>query len=291
MARPTLTHGSEQLVLFGDCQRWRHGRAHYRPAGEPFDPARYGVEPIGFAAARQFVRREHYSGSMPVARLQVGLMHKASPFAAEVLAGVLVFSVPVQERAVPAWLALPPRLGIEIGRLVLLDAVPGNGESWFLGRAFRWLRALLPEVQGVLSYCDPLERRDASGHLVKRGHIGTVYRAFNGRFAGRSTPRTLILGPDGRSINERTLSKIRNDEQGAGYAVRQLMALGAPPRRVGEEGVAYVVRALAEGSFRRVRHPGNLTFTWRLRYASRDAEAGATNPVANGPVHSGSISA
>ena len=147
---------------------------------------------------------------------------------------------------------------------VLLDAVPGNGESWFLGRCFRLLRQLLPEVQGVLSYCDPLERRDAQGHVVKRGHIGTVYKAFNGRYAGRSAARTLLLSADGRSVNERTLSKIRLGEQGAGYAIRQLQALGAPAPRPGEAGPAYVARAVSEGGFRKVRHPGNLAFTWRL---------------------------
>lgn len=254
----------EQLPLFTGCQRWQQGRERYRPAGEPFVAFRYGVEPIDFAAARRFVQQHHYSGTMPAARLQIGLMHKTSPFAAESLAGAIVFSVPVQERAVPAWLEMPPRLGIEIGRLVLLDAVPGNGESWFLGRAFRLLRALLPEVQGVLSYCDPLERRDVEGRIVKRGHIGTIYKAFNGRYVGRSSARTLVLAPDGRCVNERTLSKIRLNEQGAGYAVRQLQALGAPAPRRGEGGAAYVSRALEEGRFRRVRHPGNLTFTWRV---------------------------
>jgi hypothetical protein len=253
-----------QLPLFGGCQRWRAGRDSYRPAGEPFVAQRYAVEPIEFKAARQFVEQTHYSGSMPAARLQVGLMHKASAFQRDNLAGVLVFSVPVQEQAVPAWLELPPRLGIEIGRLVLLDQVPGNGESWFLGRAFRLLRQLLPEVRGVLSYCDPVERRNAVGAIVKRGHIGTVYRAFNGRYMGRSASRTIVLGPGGQCVNERTLSKIRRDEQGCGYAMRQLKALGAPARRAGEEGRAYVARALNEGGFRKVRHPGNLTFTWRL---------------------------
>lgn len=259
-----MISAGEQLPLVSGCQRWRRGRACYRPAGEPFDPSRYGVEPIDFAEARRFVVEHHYSGSMPAARLQLGLMHKASAWQAGALAGVVVFSVPVQERAVPAWLDLPPRLGIEIGRLVLLDDVAANGESWCLGRAFRLLRQLLPEVRGVLSYCDPLERRDADGRVVKRGHIGTVYRAFNGRFAGRSAARTLLLARDGRSVNERTLSKIRLGEQGAGYAVRQLRALGAPAPRPAEDGPAYVSRALAEGGFRKVRHPGNLTFTWRL---------------------------
>ncbi|GAO20213.1 hypothetical protein ALISP_0033 [Alicycliphilus sp. B1] len=265
MARPVLSHSGEQLALFGGCQRWRLGQERYRPAGEPFDPGRYGAEPIGFAKARCFVVDHHYSATMPVARLQIGLLHKASACRPETLAGVLVFSVPVQEQAVPAWLGLPPRLGIEIGRLVLLDAVPGNGESWFLGRCFRLLRQLLPEVRGVLSYCDPLERRDAQGRVVKRGHIGTVYKAFNGRYAGRSAARTLLLAPDGRSVNERTLSKIRRGEQGAGYAVRQLQALGAPAPFPGEDGSAYVTRALDEGGFRKLRHPGNLTFTWSGR--------------------------
>lgn len=73
-----------------------------------------------------------------------------------------------------------------------------------------------------------------------------------------------MLAPDGRSVNERTLSKIRLGEQGAGYAVRQLQALGAPAPCLGEDGAAYVSRALEEGNFRRVPHPGNLTFTWRL---------------------------
>jgi hypothetical protein len=30
---------------------------------------------------------------------------------------------------------------VELGRLVLLDDVPANGESWFIARAFELLRA------------------------------------------------------------------------------------------------------------------------------------------------------
>lgn len=256
----------DQLPLFGSCQRWRGRRATYRPAGEPFAPSRYAVEPIPFAQAKAYVTENHYSGSMPVSRLQVGLMHKASHVVPAQLAGVIVLSVPVQERAIPAWFnGLDPRLGIEIGRLVLDDAVPSNAETWFLGRTFRLMRSLMPELVGVLSYCDPIERRNAAGEVVKRGHVGTVYRAFNGKYVGRSSARTMILSRDGRCVSERALSKIRGDEQGAAYALRQLRELGAPARRGGEHGDDYVARALDEGGFRKVRHPGNLTFTWRLR--------------------------
>lgn len=261
-----IVAAEDQLPLFGSCQRWRGGRASYRPAGEPFTPSRFAVEPIRFAHAKAYVTEHHYSGSMPASRLQVGLMHKASAFASAQLAGVIVLSVPVQERAIPAWFdGLDPRLGIEIGRLVLDDSIPSNAETWFLGRTFRIMRRVMPEVVGVLSYCDPIERRNADGHVIKRGHVGTVYRAFNGKYVGRSSARTIVLSRDGRCVSERALSKIRGDEQGAAYALRQLRELGAPARRVGEHGDDYVARALDEGGFRRLRHPGNLTFTWRLR--------------------------
>lgn len=254
-----------QLDLFSACQRWRGRRPSYRPAGEPLVTSRYEVVPIDFAQAKRYVQQHHYSGSMPASRLQVGLWHKASAVRSESLVGVIVFSVPIQEQAIPAWLeGLSPRLGVELGRMVLDDAVPGNGESWMLGKAFRLLRRLLPEVRGVLSYCDPVERRDAGGNVIKRGHVGTSYRAFGGRYCGRSAPRTLILSTDGRCLSERALSKIRTDEQGAAYALRQLRDLGAPARRPLEDGAAYVERAIKEGGFCRVRHPGNYAFTWRL---------------------------
>lgn len=34
-----------QIPLFG-VQRWRNRRDSYRPAGEPIDPRRYGVEVV-----------------------------------------------------------------------------------------------------------------------------------------------------------------------------------------------------------------------------------------------------
>lgn len=40
--------------------------------------------------------------------------------------------------------------------------------------------------------------------------------------------------------------------------------MGAPRRRPGESGSEYVRRALAEGPFRRVRHPGNFVYVWPL---------------------------
>jgi hypothetical protein len=256
---------ADQIPLFNACQRWNQHRASYRPAGEPIDPTRYHVAPVAFSEAKKFVVTHHYSATMPATQLAIGMYAKPSRFRAAELAGVVVFSVPIQEAAIPAWLdGLPARQGTEIGRCVLRDEVPANGETFLLGRAFRALRAALPGVKGVLSYCDPLERTDSAGNVVKRGHVGTIYRAHNGRLLGRSSPRTMVLSRDGRTVCQRALSKIRGGEQGADYATRQLVTLGAPARAPFEDGTEYVKRALREGGFRATRHPGNLVFGWAL---------------------------
>lgn len=255
-------------------QRWRNRREAYRPAGELIDPQRYGVEVVAERDARPFVEMHHYAGSFPAARLSVGL-YRAQPFQAPALVGVAVFSVPMQAAAIPAWAGVPAAAGVELGRFVLLDDVPGNGETWFLARAFRALRAEKPGVRAVLSYSDPTPRSTADGHVVKPGHIGVIYQAFNGRYVGRSSPRTLHMDAAGRIVSGRALSKLRNGERGEAYAERELVAMGAPARMPGEAGVEYVRRALAEGPFRAVRHPGNHVYAWPL---DREAERTAVPP-------------
>lgn len=253
------------------CLRWNERRARYRPAGEVFDTKRAAVHAIDEQTAKAFVTRHHYSGSFPAARFRAGLF-------TDRLVGVIVFSVPMQQSVIPCYFpGLDPAAGVELGRLVLLDDVPANAESWFTARAFRLLRAALPEVSGVVSYSDPMERRTETGEIVKPGHIGVVYQALNASYCGRSKARTLMVSRDGRVVSPRSLSKLRNDERGAAYAYQQLRAMGAPARQPLEEGPAYIARALAEGGFRRARHPGNHTYTWWLG-DRRQAPRAATLP-------------
>ena len=244
-------------------QRWREGRDSYRPDGEPINTSLYGCRVVRERVAKQFVCKEHYSHAFPAAVLSVGLFRKA-PFLPEELVGVAVFSVPMQQKVIPAYFPeSDPNDGVELGRFVLLDDVPANGETWFLKRAFR----LLKEEKGkkcVVSYSDPMERRTSSGVLVKPGHFGTIYQAFNGRFLGRARGRTLVLAPSGTVVSERSISKLRNAEKGADYVYRQFIELGAPKRKPLEGDREYVQRAVSE-SFTKVRHPGNLVYGWPLR--------------------------
>ncbi len=240
-----------------DCQRWTRGRDSYRPAGEPINTTQYGVEEIGELQAKAFVTREHYSGSYPAARVRVGLFR-----AGDGLVGVAVFSQPMNPATVPKYLSAAD--GCELGRFVLRDDVPANGETWFLARCFKILRQRYPGLGGVVSYSDPVPRTSADGVVVKPGHLGIIYRAHNGRYVGLARAENLVLDAGGRVISRRTLSKLRNDERGAAHAYAQLLAAGAPRRRPLEESVAYCQRALAEGPFRRLKHPGNLTYVWSL---------------------------
>lgn len=197
-----------QLALGEGCQRWLQRRPRYRPPGEPFDPGRCEVALIDEGTAKPWVIEHHYSGSYPAARLRVGLFLKER-HRREQLGGVAVFSVPMNQAVVPSYLGVPASAGVELGRFVLLDheLLAANAETWFLARAFRFARREL-SASGIVAYCDPLPRVDDSGAVVKRGHTGTIYSAHNGRYAGRSSARTLTLLPTGQVISERTLSKL-----------------------------------------------------------------------------------
>ncbi len=250
---------------FAGCQRWRRGRDSYRPAGEPFDGSRATVCVIDQAAAKAFVCSNHYSRSFPASRLNVGLFRKGA-FGSERLCGVATFSVPMSQAVIPAYFPeLQPAQGVELGRFILADDVEANGETWMLARAFKALRTALPGVRGIVSYCDPLPRHNAEGVVVKRGHIGTIYKAHNARYRGRSRARMLLLMPDGSVANERSLSKVCTGDRGADGVQRDLQRQGAPARHFGESGRDWLARLVAMQFLRRVAHPGNHAFSWELR--------------------------
>ena len=249
-----------QGKLLFPCQRWRNHRSSYRPKGEPIDASKYGVEEIPELDAKSFVCNHHYSSSYPPARRRMGLFR-----AGDGLVGVAVFSVPCQIRTIPCYApGLDHSQGVELGRFVLLDDVPANGETWFLARAFKLLKRSTPGLKAVVSYADPVPRSTSDGVLVKPGHIGTIYQAYNGRYMGRSGKETHHFAPNGQFVNRRSLSKIRLGERGAAGAYETLVKCGAPRMARGESGDAYVARLVAEGTLRRFRHPGNHVYIWAL---------------------------
>lgn len=263
---------AKPLLPFAIDKRWQDRRERWRSPDVVFSPDACAVDVVEERAARAFVVEHHYSGTFPAARLSVGLYQSRR------LAGVAVFSVPMQAAVVPRYTGLAAAAGVELGRFVLLPEVAYNGETWFLARALRLLR----EEKGcraVVSYADPMERSTAAGLITKPAHFGTIYQASNAAFAGRASAQWMWIDRDGRAISRRALSKIRLREVGCAYAERQLVDAGAEPRRAFEEPVAWLARVLCEPTFRRIRHPGNFAYAFGLDRAARASIAAANDPL------------
>lgn len=257
-------------------QRWAEGRDSYRPPQERIEPREYDVAAIADdGTARAFVEGHHYSRSYPAARVRVGLYRRG------VLVGVAVFSHPCNDRVLTITFPVTPTLAtIELGRFVLLDEVPGNGETWFLARCFELLRQRA--ILGVVSFSDPVPRSAVDGRAVFPGHIGTIYQAHNARYLGRGTPDLLRVLPDGTVLSPRTQQKIRAGERGWRAAVELLGRYGADviadgaPRADRLEWLTTWLPRLT----RRVRHPGNHKYAWSLSRRLRLAASLAYPKVA-----------
>lgn len=256
--------------LFLDIgQRWRDGKSTYRPRGETIRTADYEVVATDSdTIARAFIERHHYSRSYPAARERYLLMRGGA------LVGVAVYSVPPSE-AVLERLPCDPSAGVELGRLVLLDDVPGNGESWFVARTHELLRA--SGYEAIVSHSDPVPRRKACGELVMPGHVGFVYQATNAVYAGRTNRTLHVLRPDGTILSPRALTKIRRWEHGAARAVDSLVAIGAVPPTSLELSTRdgrrdWMWREIGR-TCRRMRHGGNHRYLWALDRRCRKAIA------------------
>jgi hypothetical protein len=68
----------------------------------------------------------------------------------------------------------------------------------------------------------------SDGTRITPGHVGWIYQATNAIYTGRATARTLVLLPDGTTLNARSIQKIRAQEQGYDHVERRLIALDTP---------------------------------------------------------------
>lgn len=243
----------------GVTQRWRDTTPRWRPAGEDgFDPDRYEVREIPEDAAARFVRAHHYSASWPSTRLHFGLHDGAR------LVGVVALGVPMSVKVLtnPFPSLVPYTESLEQSRLVLLDEVPANGESWFCAEAFRV--AARDGVRGVVAFSDPMPRWRRDGALIKPGHVGIVYQALNFTYCGRGTRRSLVVLPDASVLTARAIAKVTARERGHAGVVSRLVALGATPPCPGGDLAVWLRVALDEVRARRVHHPGNHRYVIRL---------------------------
>jgi len=239
-------------------QRWRQGTDSYRPPDERIRTAEFDVAELpDDAAAKAFVLEHHYSGSYPAARWRFGLWHHG------ILEGVAVFSHPCNDRVLTNVFPGKSTDSVELGRFVLLDEVPGNGETWMLGQCFRLLRR--EGLAGVIAFSDPCRRVNRLGEQVFGGHIGTIYQAHNAAYLGRGSARTLTLLPDGSILSDRAQQKVRAADRGVHYAVGRLVAFGAEtPQSYEPWHLAIWLKEWKRRLCRSARHHGNHKYAWSL---------------------------
>jgi hypothetical protein len=241
-------------------QRWRERKPRFRPAGELINTKLFEVSALPEDRAKAFIEKHHYSGTYPAARRRFGLFQGSD------LVGAAVFSHPCNDRTITNVFGCEKATdGLELGRFVLLDKVPANGESWFLARCRELLK--VEGFVGVVSFSDDTPRTKANGDATFAGHIGTIYQASNAAFLGRGTARRLRLLPDGKVLSDRSIQKIRSSDRGLRYAAGILESYGAADLAGGDPRVwlDYHLPKLT----RTVAHPGNLKYAWSFSKAVR----------------------
>ena len=259
-------------------QRWRQRHSTWvRPDRPLFDPSHYQVDRCSEADAKPFVVEHHYSASFPAARFAYRLDDRRDGQ----LAGVAVFGIPASARVLTGpFPDLEPYVeSLELSRLVLLDDVAYNAESWFVARCHHDLTAR--GVRGVVAFADPMPRHTADGRVITPGHAGVIYQALNFQLAGATTPRRLTVLPDGTIFSDRSAQKIRSGDRGHDYAERRLVTLGALPRHADDDPRRWLADALAAVGARRLSHPGNHRYTTTLGRRTRRelAAAHASRPT------------
>jgi len=250
-------------------QRWLTKTALYRPIGEPFDPRRYDVREIPKTTAEAFTVTHHYSNAFPATRLCYGLYDSLPPQGRlPELVGVAALGVPSHPAVLtnPFPSLVPYEESLDLSHLVLLDRVPANAESWFCARAFTL--AAENGIRGLVAFSDPMERwrmsADGRPERFMPGHYGYVYQALNFAYLGTTTPRQIIVLPDGEQLPERSLSKVTGQERGADGVIARLMTRGAPPLKDGGDRALWLEAALHACGARRLRHSGKHKYAIRI---------------------------
>lgn len=214
------------------AQRWRDGRD-----GFVLDLARGLFSSAGFEVVhtkrhvdpRAFVEQHHYSASWPNA-IEVFELRRAAA-----LVGTAIYSEPGGPAVLTKWFPGHEATSLELGRLVLLDEVAFNAETWFMARCAEvlWQEG----YTNIVSFSDPMARETADGLVLTPGHIGGIYQGASAIYTGTTRREAQWLFADGTVFPSRCRTKIRAYAagkpakvcEGWRYAVKALLAHGAPP--------------------------------------------------------------
>jgi hypothetical protein len=261
-------------------ERWREGMAGFVPNTGTDLEKDYEVEQIGGKVAKCFVQRHHYLPNFP----QIGAAYGLHTKRGGRLVGVAIWSNAARNSEVRYGRVKTNEIR-DLSRLVLLDEVPGNAESFFVARAksryaryhqecertFGGSEREPSRLRVLLSMSDPVPVSDSEGNIILPGHIGNVYQALNAYYVGRSSPKTQLVTPGGHIIAGRGYSKVdawlRDDSKAGRGGEAMLDRLDAllpgfkKARRRSRKTTETLLKEPRWG-LRIQHHPGNIVYAW-----------------------------
>jgi hypothetical protein len=285
-------------------QRWRDRRSSFRPADDKFfDPSAHSVVWLpDNAVVGPFVATHHYSGTVPNS---VNHRYALIDNRTHAIVGAALFGSPNGPQVISSSFPFLDRetrsvTATELQRLVLLDHVETNGESWFvrqcmgldgqrLRQRYRYHENSLHRqgVEAVVSFSDPWPRHDEHGVLTMPGHVGVVYQSLSAWWTGMSKARNAWYRSDGNPINERDFTKIRascgccgsgKSTSGVETAIKRFVAWGARTPRRNECRKQWLAEVRDQIATKK-RHGGNHRYCWGLTSAARSGIEQKNGPV------------
>lgn len=147
------------------------------------------IRACDLSEVRNFIIANHYSGSVNGVKVSqcFSIEHE----------GTLVGAILYGQLSTTAWKRFSSCESevLELRRLVLLDEAEKNSESRSVGWSLRYIKKHFPKVTTVVSYADPAH-----------GHEGTIYRASNFSYDGKTPPDVGFVDPtSGRFYHSRAL--------------------------------------------------------------------------------------
>lgn len=151
--------------------------------GTVIKPKQLQIIPCERSEVRKFIEENHYSKSIN------GV--KSTQCFSVLFNGSIVGAVLFGQLSTTAWKMFGDSEDevLELRRLVLLDCLGRNCESFVIGFCLRWIKKNLKSVKVIVSYADPMY-----------GHSGVIYRASNFEYLGTT--------PDDKGFRDKETGKV-----------------------------------------------------------------------------------
>ncbi len=159
----------------------------------------YQIDDCALKEASTLIRKEHYTRGCSNTAVYLHGLYRAGT-----LVGVAQWLPPTKVCAMtvhPEWHRV-----LSLSRLVCTSTEPQNGESLLIGRSIRKIRRDR-KWKALVTFADE-----------SQGHTGTIYRATNWTYVGRTRPEPRWEDSSGRQVSRlATKSRTKAQMEALGY--------------------------------------------------------------------------